>query len=218
MSYRLYCDHLLTICFPVRLCIWPDGTTNFVHRLPLTCVLIAFLVNQQPVVGVTYDPIGDEMFFAIKGRGAHLQVGTSTTSRLIHVSGTTDLTQAVVAMDAGYGRSADVVDRYLAVQRAILLKRVRHVRLLGCCGLAMAYVAAGRLDANLEEGSWKNNTGPKIWDFSAGKLIVAEAGGVTRDLTGRSTTNKELNLLERSVFSAASTTLADELLKTMYPS
>lgn len=95
----------------------------------------------------------------------------------------------------------------------------------------MAYVACGRLDANLEEGSWHNNTGPKIWDFAGGKLLVEEAGGVTRDISryrGGSENDKndqeraadekknsELDLLGRSVFSAASHALADALVDTI---
>lgn len=94
-------------------------------------------------MGVVYDPMADELFWSIRGRGAFVRRGmaaaaTTTTTIVpderIHVSGTTDLTQSVVAMDAGYGRDATVVDRYLAVQRAILLQRVRHVRVFGCCG------------------------------------------------------------------------------------
>eukprot|EP00977_Amphora_coffeiformis_P019978 scaffold7729_cov172-Amphora_coffeaeformis.AAC.7 len=212
-----------------------DGTTNFVHGLSLTAVLIAFLVDRQPVVGVIYDPMADEMFYAVQGQGAFLQrqastprtttstsaTTTTTTApspppQRLQVSGTTCLTRAVISMDAGYGRSVEAVDRYIAVQRAVLLQRVRHVRVLGCCGLTMAYVAAGRLDACMEEGSWEQNTGPKIWDLAAGNLLIHEAGGVTRDLTGRLTKDKPLDLMQRSLFAAASVELANVLLDTIY--
>ena len=192
-----------------------DGTTNFVHRLSLTCVLIAFLVNQQPVVGVIYDPMAQEMFWAIQGRGAYLQRqrDDSHEPQRLQVSSTTDVTQAVVAMDAGYGRTPAAVNRYIQVQRALLLQRVRHVRTLGCCGLCLAYLAAGRLDGFFEQGAWHDNTGPKIWDLAPGYLIVKEAGGVTRDATDPSTTrNEPLNLLQRSVFAAATTELAETLM------
>ena len=199
-----------------------DGTTNFVHRLPLTCVLIAFLLNKQPVVGVTYDPSQDELFYAIQGRGAYLVRrgnGDPSPTRLA-VSTTTSLDRAVVSMDAGYGRTADTVDRYLQLQRALLLQNIRHVRVLGVCGITMAYVAAGRLDACLEQGSWSggtsSGTGPKIWDLAAGKLLVQEAGGVTRDITKQETKDESLNLLERSLFCAATPELADALLATIF--
>ena len=204
-----------------------DGTTNFVHRLRLTCVLIGFLVNRQPVVGVIYDPMAGEMFYAVQGQGAWLQQQQpndddddvkNIPAQRLHVSSTTEIPQAVVAMDAGYGRHEAAVDNYLRMQRAILLQRVRHVRVLGCCGLTMAYVAAGRLDAALEQGSWSQNTGPKIWDFSAGKLLVQEAGGVTRDLTSPDTQKEPLNLLERSLFCAATDELANKLMETVHSS
>lgn len=112
-------------------------------------------------MGVIYDPMADEMFWAIKGRGAWLERPGQDAQRL-SASQTRTLTTAVVSMDAGYGRDVAAVDRYVRVQRALLLQRVRHVRVLGSCGLTMAYVAAGRLDACFEEGAWESNTGPKI--------------------------------------------------------
>jgi fructose-1,6-bisphosphatase/inositol monophosphatase family enzyme len=84
------------------------------------------------MVGVTYDPNADELFTAIRGRGAFLTSGSTT--RPMRVSGTTAIRSAVVSMDAGYGREVADVQRYVAVQQAVLLQRVRHVRVLGCCG------------------------------------------------------------------------------------
>lgn len=49
-----------------------DGTTNFVHSYPFTCVSIGLAVQQQPVVGVVYNPILGELFYAAKGSGAFL--------------------------------------------------------------------------------------------------------------------------------------------------
>ena len=192
-----------------------DGTTNFVHRLPMSCVLISFLINKEPVVGVIYEPMGKEMFWAIKGEGAYMQ-DRDGNERKISVSSTTSIQRAVVAMDAGYGRDEAGVKKYMSVQSALLLKRIRHIRSFGCCGLVMAYVACGRLDAGFEEGSWALNCGPKIWDFTSGKLIVQEAGGVTRDLTDRKSKDEPLDLMQRSVFSAATPELATELLDTIY--
>lgn len=194
-----------------------DGTTNFVHRLALTCVLVSFIYEKQPIVGVTLDPMSGEIFWAVKGKGAYMK-NCDNIVHPISVSGTTSLQQAVISMDAGYGRGEEAVQKYISVQKAILLKRVRHVRVFGSCGLTMAYVACGRLDAAFEEGSWELNCGPKIWDFSAGKLLVEEAGGVTRDVTGRISKENELDLMQRSVFVAGSSELAKDLLDTIYDS
>lgn len=218
------CQYSLTATTPTWTVDPIDGTTNFVHGLALTCVLIGFLMDGQPVVGVTYDPMADEWFWAVKGQGAYgqspsvVRTGGPEGVRRLRVSGTGDLTRAVVSLDAGYGRHVAAVDRYLRLQRALLLQRVRHVRVLGCCGLTLAYVAAGRLDACCEQGSWNDHTGPKIWDLAPGALIVQEAGGVTRDLTTRETAvdkTRPMDLLQRSLFAAASPQLADTLVETI---
>jgi fructose-1,6-bisphosphatase/inositol monophosphatase family enzyme len=84
----------------------------------------------------------------------------------------------------------------------------------------LANVACGRFDAFFEEGSWDDNTGPKIWDLSAGKLLIEEAGGVTRDVTNRmdKDTKKPMDILQRSSFVAATPELADQILEIMYNS
>jgi inositol-phosphate phosphatase/L-galactose 1-phosphate phosphatase len=62
-----------------------DGTTNFVHRFPFTCVSIGFAINKVPVVGVVFNPIINELFSAAKGKGAFLN------GKQIHVSKTENL-------------------------------------------------------------------------------------------------------------------------------
>merc|ERR1719440_676676 len=114
-------------------------------------------------------------------------------------------------MDPGYGRDEVAVQTFSTVQSKILLRGVRNIRVMGSTGLNMAYSACGRLDAGFEQGSWDENLGPKIWDFSAGKLLVEEAGGVTRDLSGDVPTASPLDLLGRSFFAAATESLATEL-------
>ena len=194
-----------------------DGTTNFVHRLGLSCVLVAFLIDKDVKVGVTYNPTSEEMFWAIKGQGAFLETRDGVI-RQIHVSSTTNIQEALIAMDPGYGRDDDSIHRYISVQRDILKQGVRSIRTYGCCGLCLANVACGRFDAFFEEGSWENNTGPKIWDLSAGKLLVEEAGGVTRDVTKRISKDQPMDVLQRSSFVAATPELADQILEIMYNS
>mmetsp|Transcript_8361 Transcript_8361/g.15305 ORF Transcript_8361/g.15305 Transcript_8361/m.15305 type:complete len:304 (+) Transcript_8361:106-1017(+) len=190
-----------------------DGTTNFVHRLALSCVIIAHLTEKQVRMGLVYDPMADEMFWATQGGGAFLESPRLSAKTQVHVSNTTSVPRAVISMDPGYGRNEDAVDAFSTVQRAILLKGVRNIRVLGSTGLNMAYVASGRFDAGFEQGSWEKNIGPKIWDFAAGKLIVEEAGGVTRDLWEPMPTDNGLDLMGRSFFCAATKELAKELLE-----
>ena len=194
-----------------------DGTTNFVHRLGLSCVLVSFLHRQSVLVGVTYNPTSDEMFWAVRGTGAFLQMGDGTV-RPIHASNTTRITEALVSTDPGYGRDDASIDRYVSVQRNLLRTGVRNLRTYGCSGLALANVACGRFDAAFEEGSWDDGTGPKIWDLAAGRLLVEEAGGVTVDVTDRSRRDRPMDLMGRSCFAAATPELAEQVLDVIYGS
>ena len=94
----------------------------------------------------------------------------------------------------------------------------------------MAYVACGRLDGGFEEGSWLTNCGPKLWDFAPGKLLIEEAGGITKDIeqqqqqdeeegdlgtsssSSSSSSSTSLDLMKRSFFCAATPQLAKEML------
>jgi len=192
-----------------------DGTTNFVHHLSLSCVIIAYLCNKEVCIGVVYDPMADELFSATQGGGAFLERGARMPTQ-IRVSDTKAIPQAVISMDPGYGRDAEAVDRFTACQAALLKKGLRNVRTVGSTGLNMAWVACGRLDAGFEQGSWELGLGPKIWDFSAGKLLVEEAGGVTRDvglgLLSQPSPDSPLDLMGRSFFCGSTSELAAELL------
>lgn len=198
-----------------------DGTTNFVHQLQMSCVIISYIVNGNVQVGVIYDPYMDELFYAVKGQGAFVQHKDKT--RPIHVSSTTSIPQAVISLDPGYGRDVPTVERFGQLQKAILFQGVRNIRVIGATGLNMTKVAAGRLDAALEEGSWESGNGPKIWDFAAGRLLVEEAGGVTVDMErppqelqpADGSLPPPLDLMKRSFFCASSHELAASLLQVI---
>ncbi|MFO0946763.1 MAG: inositol monophosphatase family protein [Planctomycetota bacterium] len=138
-----------------------DGTTNFVHGLPFYCVSIGLEVNGRLVVGVIYDPVRQECFSAASGGGA------SCNGVSIQVSATATLSDSLICG----GAPAD--PQFHAAANAGFLRissRARSVRRLGSAALALAYVAAGRLD-----GYWAVSLQP--WDSAAGVLIVQEAGG-----------------------------------------
>mmetsp|Transcript_32036 Transcript_32036/g.77845 ORF Transcript_32036/g.77845 Transcript_32036/m.77845 type:complete len:294 (-) Transcript_32036:262-1143(-) len=189
-----------------------DGTTNFVHRLKMSCVIISYIVKKAVKVGVIYDPYADEMFWAISGKGAFLSTENGE-SVPIHVSTTTTLSNACISMDCGYGRDFEAVQSYTKMQAAILSRSVRNLRVIGCTGLNMAWVSCGRLDGGFELGDWDANRGPKIWDFAAGTLLLSEAGGLTLDIESPSTPDAPLDLMKRSFFCAANPTLAAEILE-----
>lgn len=153
-----------------------DGTTNFVHGLPDVSVCIALSVKQQIVLGVVYNPFRNEMFHAVRGRGAFLN------DRQIHVSSTPVLSKAVVVCEWGYERSPAGIDTMLAGVRRLMLANVRAIRQIGSGALDMCYVACGRIDAvytGLAGEGWK------IWDYAAASVIAEEAGARITNLDGQ---------------------------------
>ena len=146
-----------------------DGTTNFVHGLPLFAVSVALEVDGRAVVGVVFDPNLGECFTAERGRGARVN-GVP-----LRVSSTATLGESLLATGFPYDVRA-AADNNLA-EHAALTRRSRIVRELGSAALSLASVAAGRLD-----GFWELGLGP--WDVAAGALLVEEAGGRVTSLEG----------------------------------
>jgi myo-inositol-1(or 4)-monophosphatase len=146
-----------------------DGTTNFVYGYPAWCVSVALEDERGALVGVVHDPSRAETFRAERGSGAWLD------GEPIRVRDHDDLATALVA--TGFGYDAAVREAQAEViQRA--LPRLRDIRRGGSAAIDLSWLAAGRLD-----GYWER--GLKPWDWSAGRLLVQEAGGVVVDLEGR---------------------------------
>ena len=147
-------------------CIDPiDGTTNFANGIPLFAVSIAYLVDHEPVLGVVYNPITDESFYAARGAGAFLN-GTELPLR----AGASSLRDAVAGVD--FKRISHHLGDELAVRPPYYSQRN-----FGSSALEWCFVAAGRLDVYLHGGQM-------LWDYAAGRLILAEAGGVAEALDG----------------------------------
>jgi myo-inositol-1(or 4)-monophosphatase len=153
---------------PVRWLIDPvDGTSNYSRAIPNFCVSIAAAVEEQVVVGVIYDPMTDELFSAVQGRGCTLN------GQPVVVSTTADLADAVVAIDWGRERAVREASSAAFLQ---LVHQVRTLRTIGSSALTLAWVAAGRLDAHL---SYQLSA----WDIAAGTLLIQEAGGRVTTVT-----------------------------------
>ena len=145
-------------------CIDPlDGTTNFVHRLPMFGVSIARLTAGVPDLAVVFLPRLFESFTAARGQGAFLN------GEPIQVSATQDLMQALLATGFPYRRQF-LLDNNLENFSRLFLKQ-RGVRRMGSAAADLAYVACGRLDA-----FWELHLQP--YDVAAGGLLVQEAGGL----------------------------------------
>ena len=144
-----------------------DGTINYAHGLPFSCVSIAAEYDGEVVAGVVYNPLAEEIFAAERGHGATLN------GQPIHVSRTDELRRAVLT--SAFGPWEANGRRY---QRGRALgPHVQALRDLGSAALELCYVACGRIDGM--GGSTLN-----AWDVAAGALIVREAGGQVTDANG----------------------------------
>ena len=145
-----------------------DGTGNFAHRYPCFCTSIALTLEDEPIVGVAYDPIREHLFSAAVGGGAILN------GEPLCVSRTERLIDAFIGMDW----TRDAASREQNAQiLARLMPHCSGMRVCGSAVLGICYVAAGWWDAY-----W--HLGPQPWDTAAGTLIVHEAGGQVTDLAG----------------------------------
>ncbi len=147
-----------------------DGTHNYLRGFPHFCVSIGFLDHGDPVHGVIYDPLRDELFTASKGDGAFVN------DRRMRVSKRENLAGALLCTGFPYRQRAHL-DAQLGMTRA-LLQEAEDIRRTGSAALDLAYIAAGRLDGYFEIGL-------KPWDMAAGCVIVREAGGKYCDFAGR---------------------------------
>jgi len=171
-----------------------DGTTNFLHGIPLFAISIALEREGELVAGVVYNPITDELFTAEKGKGAFLN------DRRLRVSARSDLATAVISCGIphlGHG-DRDVFAREVeAVQ-----SEVAGIRRTGAAALDLAWVAAGRFD-----GFWER--GLNAWDMAAGIVLIREAGGMIGDL------DRKRDVLATGNILAANTVIFTNLESTL---
>ncbi|MFN6378208.1 MAG: inositol monophosphatase family protein [Flavobacteriales bacterium] len=143
-----------------------DGTTNFVHGVPVWCTSIALADKNKAIVGVIYDPHRNEMFSASIGSGAFLNGSP------IRVSNIDSINASLLATGFPYddfGRE----EQYLRLFQE-LMHNTRGMRRLGSAALDMAWTACGRF-----EGFYEYGLNP--WDVAAGAIIVEEAGGLVTE-------------------------------------
>jgi len=138
-----------------------DGTLNYFHGLDLFAVSIGYWAEKKPLAGVVYNPVGEELYWALSGHGAF------RNGEPIRVSRNRSLTQSFVATGWPYDKG-ETSRALRSLER--VLPPVQEVRVLGSSALAMCYLAAGVLEAYWE---W----GLSPWDVAAGVVIAQEAGG-----------------------------------------
>jgi len=146
-----------------------DGTTNFIHRIPLFAISIALMDGNEVILGVIYEINLKECFYAWKDSAAFLN------GNKINVSNTTKLDNSLLATGFPY-YDYTMLDQYLNLFKD-LMRTSRGVRRLGSAAVDLAYVACGRFELFYEYGL-------QSWDVAAGALIVKQAGGQVTDFKG----------------------------------
>lgn len=147
-----------------------DGTVNYAHGFPFSCVSIGLEIQGVRSVGVVFDANRNELFTAVRGQGAFLN------GRRIAVSQTPELmSPALLATGFPYDVATDSTN---LEKLSRFLKLGLPVRRPGAAALDISYVACGRLD-----GFWEYKLNP--WDMSAALLILEEAGGQFSDFSGQ---------------------------------
>ena len=146
-----------------------DGTNNYAHGFPYFAVSLALWADNQPQLGVVFDPLRDEMFSAAAGKGAYCN------DQRMRVSPITTLGAALISTGFPYNYAGNPRNNLPEFDR--IQARCHGVRRAGAAALDLAYVAMGRLDAH-----WEYNLNP--WDVGAGALMVLEAGGRLSNRSG----------------------------------
>lgn len=147
-----------------------DGTTNFMHNLPIFAISIGLMHGQEMVLGVVYEVNREECFYAWKGGGAYCN------GRAIRVSPVADLSDSLLATGFPY-RDFDQVPAYLEIIKAFM-QQTHGLRRMGSAAVDLAYVALGRF-----QGFFEYNL--NAWDVAAGALIIQEAGGTVSTFKGK---------------------------------
>ncbi|MEM5798051.1 MAG: inositol monophosphatase family protein [Candidatus Aenigmatarchaeota archaeon] len=147
-----------------------DGTTNYVTGIPFFCTSLALLDGKKPILGMVYNPITDEMFCGITGKGAWLN------GKKIKVSENKDI-KATLINYCHTNRARDV--RVISKIFYQMKMAGRDFRRLGSAGLDICWVACGRNDV------WFHTSTERLWDILPGYVIAKEAGAKITDWQGK---------------------------------
>lgn len=165
-----------------------DGTTNFINNIPYFCISVALTYKNEPIFGMIYQPVLDELFYATANQGAFLN------GRQLQLDG---------AQPAKYVVSIGL--RSIYKQLGFVQNRVTPLtfRQFGALALDLAYIAAGRMHAGVyKKMQW--------WDVAAGSLIIRQSGGKVTDFQG-----KELHSGSQSCLAAGDPDLYGMLQKML---
>ena len=158
-----------------------DGTSNFLNGIPQFSISIGYEENGKILIGLTYDPIKNELFFAESGSGAFLN------NTRIRVSKKKNLKNSIIGTGGPKSNSKiknEIFDEFLSVSKNVDIP----LRRFGSASLDLANVACGRFD-----GFWQREL--NYWDIAAGIVIIKEAGGFVDYLDNDPNNNKKYSLI-----------------------
>lgn len=159
-----------------------DGSRNYASGIPHVAVVVALSLRGEVVLGVTYDPMREEVFTAEKGKGAYL------SGRPISVSPRREMPECILGFDMGYVDEKAVMALELVKS---LWPGMQSIRVMGSGALGLAYAACGRLDLYFH-----HQLAP--WDIASGLLLVSEAGGRVVDKHGDPATLESVSVIGSS--------------------
>ena len=168
-----------------------DGTTNFIFSIPHFAISIALEKNDEIICGGVYQPLTDEFYWAVKGKGAFCN------NLRLRVSKKENLSQCMLGTGIPH-KGMQGHETYLPGLEK-LMSNVAGIRRMGAASLDLVYTASGKFD-----GYWEKNL--KLVDIAAGSIIVKEAGGRVTDFKGRN------NYLESGEIVASNFVIHDKLL------
>ncbi len=143
-----------------------DGTTNFIHGIPLIGIVVSKIVDNEITDGVIFNPIINDFFWASKGKGAWCN------NKRLRVSKRDILADSVIGVEIPHLTYKNYLNEIEQIAN-----KCAGIRKMGSAAINLAYVAAGKLDA-----CWERNL--NLWDVSSGVLLVKEAGGKVTEPNG----------------------------------
>ncbi|WP_198306207.1 inositol monophosphatase family protein [Arcobacter vandammei] len=175
-----------------------DGTTNFVNGVPHTAISVGVYKDKKPYIGVVYNPILDELYFAKVGCGAFLN------GERIFVNSEKDLQKSLIATGFPYSSGENQEDLKDVVRRIErILPSCQDLRRLGSASIDLCFVARGVFEAYYEMNL-------KPWDVAAGIIILSEAGGKVSNLSGN-----EFNMFEDKYLVSSNGFIHNKLLEKL---
>ncbi len=170
-----------------------DGTTNFLHGIPMFAISVALQRDGELVAGLVYNPATGDMYTAERGKGAYLN-----DTRRLRVAARPDLDQAVITTGISHrgkpGQEQNLREIYNVMLDAAGIRRT------GVASIDCAWVAQGRFD-----GYWERHIQP--WDIAAGIVLIREAGGYVSD------TERRQDMLEKGEIVCGNEAIHAALLK-----